>query len=92
MTEVIWMFYNIFGINTTNLAGERWKNTPGLRSLFSINEKGLLGDIRNNEPNDRYRRAAAWMNENIPPGERIFNCNWDDFPARQRPNQSAVSV
>lgn len=77
---VIWMAYNIFGINTTNLAGERWKNTPGLRSLFSIKEGGLLGDIRNNEPNEKYERAAAWMNENIPAGERIFNCNWDDFP------------
>ncbi len=77
---VIWMAYNIFGINTTKLAGERWKNTPGLRSLFSINEGGLLGDIRNNEPNEKYERAAAWMNENIPAGERIFNCNWDDFP------------
>jgi len=22
----------------------------------------------------------AWANENIPAGERIFNCNWDDFP------------
>ncbi len=22
----------------------------------------------------------TWANENIPEGERIFNCNWDDFP------------
>jgi hypothetical protein len=21
-----------------------------------------------------------WANQNIPEGERIFNCNWDDFP------------
>ena len=21
-----------------------------------------------------------WFNENVPAGERIFNCNWDDFP------------
>jgi len=77
---VIWMFYNIFGLNTTNLAGERWKNTPGLRSLFSINEGGLLGDIKNNERDDKYKRATDWAKENIPAGERIFNCNWDDFP------------
>jgi hypothetical protein len=77
---VIWMFYNIFGLNTTNLAGERWKNMPGLRSLFSINEGGLLGDIKGNEPNEKYMRATDWMKENIPAGERIFNCNWDDFP------------
>lgn len=77
---VVWMFYNIFGLNTTNLAGERWKNTPGLRSLFSINEGGLLGDIKGNEPNDKYKRATDWAKANIPAGERIFNCNWDDFP------------
>jgi hypothetical protein len=22
----------------------------------------------------------TWANEEIPEGERIFNCNWDDFP------------
>jgi hypothetical protein len=21
-----------------------------------------------------------WIKENVPEGERIFNCNWDDFP------------
>ena len=77
---VVWMFYNIFGINTTNLAGERWKETPGLRSLLNIKENGLFGDIRGNEADEKYRRAADWMKENIPAGERIFNCNWDDFP------------
>src|SRR5206468_12471999 len=33
-----------------------------------------------NEDNDKYSRTMAWANKNIPPGERIFNCNWDDFP------------
>jgi hypothetical protein len=51
-----------------------------LRSLFSIKEDGLLSNIRNNESNGRYSRAMAWANENIPEGELIFNCNWDDFP------------
>ncbi len=77
---VIWMVYNLFGLNTTNWAGESWKNTPVLKSLFNINEGGLIGDIRNNEPSDKYRRAMAWADENVPEGERIFNCNWDDFP------------
>lgn len=45
-----------------------------------INEKGLIGELQGNEANDKYKRAMTWANENIPAGERIFNCNWDDFP------------
>ncbi|MCA1589661.1 MAG: EpsG family protein, partial [Acidobacteria bacterium] len=52
-----------------------------------INQPGLTQDIRNNDADDRYRRAMQWATgtsasgaENIPAGERIFNCNWDDFP------------
>jgi hypothetical protein len=37
-------------------------------------------DIRDSEPRDYYARGAAWMRANIPPGERIFNTDWDDFP------------
>lgn len=63
---VLWMFYNVAGINLT-----RW---------FNFKEDGLISNIQGNEPNDKYRRAMTWANENIPEGERIFNCNWDDFP------------
>ncbi len=76
----IWMLYNLTGINTTNWVSEDRKNTVGLRSLFSIKEDGLIANIKNNEASDKYSRAMAWANENIPAGERIFNCNWDDFP------------
>jgi hypothetical protein len=76
----VWMLYNLTGIDTTNWVSEERKNTVGLRSLFSIKEDGLLSNIRNNESNGRYSRAMAWANENIPEGEMIFNCNWDDFP------------
>jgi hypothetical protein len=63
---VLWMFYNVAGINLT-----KW---------FNFKEDGLISNIQSNEPNDKYRRAMTWANENIPEGERIFNCNWDDFP------------
>ena len=63
---VLWMFYNVAGINLT-----RW---------FNFKEDGLISNIQSNEPDDKYRRAMSWANENIPEGERIFNCNWDDFP------------
>jgi hypothetical protein len=54
---------------------------------FGISESGLLETIRGNEENDRYERAMLFATgkdaegrDNIPAGERIFNCNWDDFP------------
>jgi hypothetical protein len=43
-------------------------------------QEGLTESIRNNESNDRYRRATDWMKENIPENEIVFNTNWDDFP------------
>lgn len=49
-------------------------------NVGSIKESGLLETMRSNDSNERYMRAMAWANDNIPEGERIFNCNWDDFP------------
>jgi hypothetical protein len=76
------MFYNFIGVDFSG--SETLKKLPFLASLKQI---GLLTDIRGNDANDRYRRAAEWMtgkdaagNDNSPEGERIFNCNWDDFP------------
>ncbi|MBK7709314.1 MAG: hypothetical protein IPN69_22150 [Acidobacteria bacterium] len=72
------MFYNFIGVDfSTN---ERIQKTPWLSWLAGIKQIGLLSDIRGNEANDKYQRAMTWANENIPEGERIFNCNWDDFP------------
>jgi hypothetical protein len=69
------MFYNFIGIDFSD--SERLKKIPLLGSLKQI---GLLTDIRSNDANDKYRRAMDWAIQNIPEGERIFNCNWDDFP------------
>ena len=61
-------------------------NTKGLHVL-GFDQEGLAETIASNEADSRYRRAMAWATgvdengkENIPAGERIFNCNWDDFP------------
>lgn len=66
----IFWFYNLVGIH-------RW----------GFDEAGMIDNITSNEPGDKYRRAMAWATgldetgaENIPKGERIFNCTWDDFP------------
>ena len=37
-------------------------------------------DIHDSEPRDYYAKGAAWMRANIPPGEMVFNTDWDDFP------------
>ena len=61
-------------------------NTKGLHVL-GFDQEGLAETIAANDSDYRYRRAMAWATgvdatgtENIPAGERIFNCNWDDFP------------
>ena len=61
-------------------------NVKGFHWL-GINQEGLAETIAGNDSDYRYRRAMAWATgvdatgkENIPAGERIFNCNWDDFP------------
>jgi hypothetical protein len=61
-------------------------NTKGLH-VWKINQEGIAETIAGNDTDGRYRRAMEWATgvdasgrENIPAGERIFNCNWDDFP------------
>ncbi|HKQ54230.1 MAG TPA: hypothetical protein VJT74_17770, partial [Pyrinomonadaceae bacterium] len=45
---------------------------------FNVREtrKSIEGDA----PPDRYAAAMAWLRENVPAGEKIFNTDWDDFP------------
>ena len=61
-------------------------NLIGLHK-FGFDEAGMIDNIVTNEPGDKYRRAMEFATgldetgaENIPKGERIFNCTWDDFP------------
>ena len=66
----IWWFYNVVGLH-------KW----------GFDEQGMRDEITSNEPDAKYRAAMRWATgrddtgaENIPAGEIIFNCNWDDFP------------
>ena len=61
-------------------------NMIGLHK-FGFDEAGMIDNIKTNEKGDTYRRAMQWATaldetgaDNIPAGERIFNCTWDDFP------------
>ncbi len=45
---------------------------------FNVREtrKSIEGDA----PPDRYEASMAWIRENVPAGETVFNTDWDDFP------------
>lgn len=54
---------------------------------FGKDISGVADNIASNESGDKYRRTMEWATgldetgaENIPAGEIIFNCTWDDFP------------
>lgn len=38
------------------------------------------GAIDNSKPYNLYAGASAWLEKNTPPGSRIFQTDWDDFP------------
>lgn len=62
----LWMIYNFRGVD--------------LNPYIKFKEDGLISNIQANEANEKYKRAMAWATENIPEGETIYNCNWDNFP------------
>ena len=51
-----------------------------LSGFLSLNLKATVKEIGQSEPHDHYRAGAAWLRANVPPGEIIFNTDWDDFP------------
>lgn len=45
-----------------------------------VNVRATRREIRTSEAHPYYERGAAWLRDNVPPGEIIFNTDWDDFP------------
>ena len=37
-------------------------------------------DILDSAPYSNFQGASAWLEENTPPGARVFQTDWDDFP------------
>ena len=54
--------------------------TIALAAALVFNARATMIDIGTSERHDYYRAGAEWMRANIPPGEVIFNTDWDDFP------------
>lgn len=64
-----------------------WAKTIGaavvaliLGVVLFFNVSWAVEEIGSSEPHDHYERGAAWMRANIPPGQIVFNTDWDDFP------------
>src|SRR5215213_5185720 len=51
-----------------------------LSIFLFFNLAATVQEIGQSEPHDHYRAGAEWMRNNVPPGELIFNTDWDDFP------------
>ena len=45
-----------------------------------FNLRSTVEEIGRSSPHSYYRAGTNWMRANIPPGQIIFNTDWDDFP------------
>ena len=51
-----------------------------LSVFLFFNLRATVKEIGQSEPHDHYRAGAEWMRTNVPPGQMVFNTDWDDFP------------
>ena len=51
-----------------------------LSGFLFVNLRASSEEIAQSEPHHYYRAGAEWMRANVPPGQIIFNTDWDDFP------------
>jgi hypothetical protein len=45
-----------------------------------LNLRATITEIGRSEPHNYYERGAAWLRTHVPPGQIVFNTDWDDFP------------
>lgn len=48
--------------------------------VLFFNLRSTVYEIGRSSPHNYYKAGAEWMRANIPPGQIIFNTDWDDFP------------
>ena len=51
-----------------------------LSIFLFFNLRSTVKEIGQSEPHDHYRAGAEWMRTHVPPGQIVFNTDWDDFP------------
>lgn len=72
---------------------EEWaESKPRLKKLWPVvlvfmllpamvyNLRAARESIRDTRPYQRYASASAWLKANTPPGSRVYQTDWDDFP------------
>jgi hypothetical protein len=52
----------------------------GLGIFLFFNLRSTISEIGSSLPHDHYKAGADWMRANVPPGQIVFNTDWDDFP------------
>jgi hypothetical protein len=60
------LFVNVKGINSERL---------GISNSSSVS-----AEIEDMPKPDTYQKGMEWIKKNVPPGQIIFNTDWDDFP------------
>ncbi len=45
-----------------------------------FNLRATIHEIGESEPHEHYRAGAEWLRTHVPPGQIVFNTDWDDFP------------
>ena len=45
-----------------------------------LNIQAEVREIGDTAPHEDYRGGMEWIHANVPPGQMIFNTDWDDFP------------
>ena len=48
--------------------------------VLNFNVRETRRSIAGDAAPDHYEASMAWIRENVPPGEVVFNTDWDDFP------------
>lgn len=48
--------------------------------VLNFNVREMRKSIEGDAGPDHYEASMVWIRENVPPGEMIFNTDWDDFP------------
>jgi len=51
-----------------------------LGTVLFFNLRAEVKEIGTSERHEFYKAGADWMRQNIPPGQIVFNTDWDDFP------------
>ena len=51
-----------------------------LSGFLYFNLRATMHEIAQSEPHDHYRAGTEWLRNHVPPGQVVFNTDWDDFP------------